>query len=252
MQSAKPLVETSYVEKYSTLIIDPNPEGRVKLQNACIPVACFKGFSYAKNVWIALARLNEEDSVNIVFLAKTFNLDEIATFIKEAKTTKHGQSCAFILLRASGGNDDMAVAQELLAGVDAHLREPYSVDSLVEITQLADKIRRDFEQKKVASAIKLMIGDVIGELRVAAHFMGEEEKQKSEIYMRQFREAAHVLRSLQPDQKEMYFDLLGEFLEREPPPEPLPDSLKYKGPSTRLKRKLEQKMIERLRNVNTK
>lgn len=236
------------MEKYSTLIIDPNPEGKVRLQNACTPVACFKGFNYAKTTRLALIRLNDEEPINIVFLAKAFNLEEITTFIKEAKTTKHGQCCAFVLLRPSGDNDDMAVAQELLAGIDAHLREPYSVDSLVEITHLAARIRRDFERKKVASAIKLMIGDVVGELRVTAHFMGEEEKQKSEVYMKQFREAAHVLRSLQPEQKDMYFELLGELLERETPPEPLPDSLNYKGPSARLKRKLEQKIIERLRN----
>ena len=233
---------------FDTLIVEGDTQVRHRLRTACSPVALFGAFHNAKDIANGLELLKGEVNIDIIFISQSYSLNEVSSFIATAKKTAQGEKFAFIALTKMGEGSITSAAQGMLVGIDAYLPQPYSVDALTEITQLAAKMREIYAETKVRLSITRIVEEVIGQLRVTSFFLCEGDPQRNERFQKQFREASAVLRTLSSDQKKVYYDVISELLDKEAPRPEIPDALNYKGKSERIRKMLEIKIIELLKN----
>ena len=91
----------------------------------------------ANSLQEAELRLSEEP-IDIVFIAMREDGDVINRFIHRLKQEPAGRDAAYVLL-LEGRRSSVEIARTLVDGADAILLEPYSVESLQTISQIADK-----------------------------------------------------------------------------------------------------------------
>jgi CheY-like chemotaxis protein len=103
-----------------------------------------------------------ETSYDLVFVSQSFSKDEAASFIKNAKATNATQDAAFVILLKSSKDDDMATA--MLIGFDGLLAEPYSVDSLNAMCELALTVKLERGAAREQAVLSMIVSNVSKQL----------------------------------------------------------------------------------------
>ncbi|RMG41621.1 MAG: hypothetical protein D6719_08220 [Candidatus Dadabacteria bacterium] len=149
-------------QKINALIVHENATTRVNLKTATTSVYGFKDVRHVGSPHDALIQLNkDEEPVGAVFVARSFGKDVVSSFIANAKGTTRAQDAAFILILEASDQDSAAVTASLVEGGDGFLFEPFSVDTLKEITELAIKIRNKRLDLRERAAFKLLADDAV-------------------------------------------------------------------------------------------
>ena len=130
-----------------------------------------------------------------------------------------------------------------MMGADGFLFEPYSVDQLVEITDLAAKVKAERSLAREQAALGFLLNDVmqqidlIAYLRSAGYDVGRG--------MRRFKQMCTVFGTLEGESLDLYYNLaVDKFIEA-----PFPKKMyqaNYKGASKRVKEKMEKKLLAKL------
>lgn len=154
--------------KLSAMVVDPNAQSRMRLKQATVPVPTFAEVNLLGALPEASSRLNSDRPCDIVFLSYRFNLEEITKFIEESKKSKGGQDAAFVMVVQSGEQDNSMVSSFMMAGINGFLCEPYSVDSLVELTEIARRIRRERQLAREKLAVSLLMREIITQIDLVA------------------------------------------------------------------------------------
>src|SRR5690606_25750258 len=134
--------------------------------------------------------------------------------------------------------ESTTVTQNVLIGADGMLFEPYSVDQLVEITELAARVKRERSQERERAALKFLLNDIMHQIDLIAYL-------KSNGYdvgrgQRKFKQMCAVLDSLEESSREVYFDLAVQMFADAPFPRHIYQK-SYAGASSRVKKKMETK-----------
>jgi response regulator RpfG family c-di-GMP phosphodiesterase len=109
----------------------------------------------------ALRVLSEGREWDTVFISAKLEPSQIAEFINQAKQTRGGRDSAYILVIGAQDQSSSAVAGHVLAGADSFLCEPYSVDSLQEISLLSSTIKQQRLRERQEGAVRLLVDDII-------------------------------------------------------------------------------------------
>ncbi|MDC0357418.1 hypothetical protein OAO01_01255 [Oligoflexia bacterium] len=229
--------------RYNALIIDPDLDTRMRLKAATTSVVQFGKVQLVTSITEATRRLEAGEACDVMFLSYRFERADIGTFIKNAKETKAAQDAAYVLVLQTSEQDSQTVAENVMIGADGLLFEPYSVDYLVEITELAARVKKERGAAREAAALKFLLTDVMHQIDLIAYL-------KSVGYdvgrgIRRFKQMCGVFNTLEKDSLEVYYDLAVDMFSEAPFPKKIYQK-NYKGASSRVKKKMEQKLLAEL------
>jgi response regulator RpfG family c-di-GMP phosphodiesterase len=237
-------VATGY-EKFDTLVIEPEMNARMRIKQATSAVPTFGKVFPVGSLNEANEKLKHLERLDVAFISAVFPQEETAAFIKAAKNSKIGQDAAYILVLKTQKQESANIAQNVLVGSDGLLFEPYSVDSLVEITILAAKVKGERAQAREEAAIRMLMRDIVDTVSVIAHLRGQ--KLETGRQQKKLKEMCSIFETLSPNMKASYLNIVVDEFEKAPifiPPKNVPQ---YKGVSNRIKKKLEEKIVAQLK-----
>lgn len=191
--------------KFSSLIIDPEMASRGKLRQAAHNVHTFARVLSLSNMEDGISKLQSDHRCDIVFISHNFQVNDIENFIQIAKTTTQGKHCAYILVGKAGSQNKHSVINNVFLGIDGFLFEPFSVDSLREIAEIAAKIKAKNSIERERAAIQLLAETLMGELDHIAKLKARGRDIK--MSMLNFAMSCELIRNLNPDALELYYEI---------------------------------------------
>jgi hypothetical protein len=231
--------------KINAIIINSDLETRMRLKQASASVPMFGPVRQVGSLWEGSMQLDSEvNPCDVLFIADRFPVEDITEFIIKTKEKKQGQDAAFVLVLQSKEDSNSKMAELMVKGFDGFLVEPYSVDCLVEITQLAARVKKERGVARARLAITMVLRQMMEQLDLVAYLKGcGYEVSKSLVKLK---ELGARLQPLAEDGKEDYVALLASTFADAPLPKKPFQTKKYGGVSQRVKRRMEEKVIKEL------
>jgi response regulator RpfG family c-di-GMP phosphodiesterase len=229
--------------KYNAIIADPDVQTRMRLKQATASVVQFGEVVQVTTLSEAGGRIQSDRHWDVVFISNNFSEGEVTDFIARAKEHKGGQDAAFIRVLKSKDQQNSAVAQGMLQGIDGFLFEPYSVDQLVDITTLSARIKKERSDTRQRLAIELLLSDVMKQLDLVAFLksVGFEVTRSAT----RLKEMCNALQGASTGQMlEVYKEVAVKLFSEAPLPKPMFQAKQYSGVSARVKKKMEEKIIQ--------
>ena len=230
--------------KFDAILIDPDLNSRMRLKQATTAVPAFGAVQQTSTVNEALSRMgSSNEKCDVIFLSYRIDSAEITTFIKKAKETKSGQDSAYVLV-LKGGADGASIAQNVIGGADGMLFEPYSVDYLYEITNLASRVKKERSSAREKAAIAMMVQDFIAQVDQLAYL--KSCSMDTARCFKKLKESSNFIRTLSPESLQVYYELAVNGFEAAPIPTDVSKYKKYGGVSDRIKKRMEKKVVAEL------
>lgn len=233
-------------EKFDTLVIEPDAHARMRVKGATSAVPTFGKVHQVANLTEGMEKLKNVERMDVIFLSAVYSKEETAAFIKQAKEMKSGQDGAYILVMKTQKQESSTVAQNVLVGADGVLFEPYSVDSLVEITVLAARVKGERAKSREEAAIRILVKDVIDLISVIAHLKGQ--KMETGKQQKALREKCGIFDTLSEEMRKLYLEIAIEEFQNAPAEVSLKNIPLYNGVSNRIKKRLEEKIVAQLKS----
>jgi hypothetical protein len=235
------------LEKYDILVVDPNRERRMRLKAATASVTSFGSVALCSEFKKGLEVLKEGEQRIIVFVGPESGEKSIRAFIDEAKQIPQGQDSAYLLL-LSGDTGKAGLTSSILDGCDGVLIEPFSVDSLVEVTTIAASTHRQRRRAREEAALAHLVPSALNALDSIAtsKVTGSSPGEK----VRDFRLYGKAIHGLDESLRAYYFNLLIKETEVMNPPQEL-ISWKKKE-KERLEQEAEKERLARLHSDPTR
>jgi len=190
--------------QYDILVVDNDPERRIRMKYATSAAkSTFGHIVVASELNKGLESLKSLYSRVVIFVGDSFSGSRVGTFIEQAKSVRAGLDSAYVLQAAATRINPVEVYANVLQGLDAVLKEPFSVDELVDTTHAAAQIfykrRAEREGKVIAGLVSrtLKALDKIATAKAIGDSPGEliQELQQSKT----------VIASLSDDLKVTYY-----------------------------------------------
>lgn len=235
--------------KYDAFVVDPDLNSRMRLKQATIAVSTFGAVHLVGTLNEALAKMQNSGHCDVVFVSHRFDRAEVTSFIKKCKETKCGQDSAYVLVLQSNSGESAAIAQSVLGGADGMLFEPYSVDYLNEITDLASRVRKERTDAREKVAIGMLLQDIMSQVDQIA-YLKSCSMDPSRAY-KKLQETCTVLQNLSPCSGESYYQIAVDAFENAKMPSNISKYKKYGGVSDRIKKRMEKKVSAELEAKTT-
>lgn len=224
-------------EKYDALICDPDMNTRVRLKTAATAVPRFGRIGQCGALREAVDVMSGDVSFNVVFISNRIPQEAITGFIRKGRETPQGQDAAYIIVLSGSAQDSSTVAANVMVGADGFLFEPYSVESLTEITGLAARVKGERSRTREAAALSLVISDVMGQLDLIAQLKSSGLDLGPNL--KKLRDMCGIFKTLNKESFDSYTSIAIEKFENAPVP--VQGKKKYGGVSDRVKKRMEEK-----------
>ena len=235
---------------YNCLAIEPDSKNRMILKQAMSLVAEFNHITLVRNDKAALELLRSGSAYDLIFISDRFDKNKISQFIKKAKEFDSVFLAGYILL-TSTQNDARTVAKSLLQGIDGVLIEPYSIDSLQELSLLAAKVKEQREEEKRKIVLSFLASNVIYCVDIMAQAIILSHSANS--IRRTIKRVNESILSLGSNNiLELYLDILSKSFMKVQKPVIVVQECRYKGTSERVKKIAQKDVIDKLENKISK
>lgn len=229
---------------HDACVATPDNETRMRLKQAMIAITEFRDIQLFGALDRVLERLSGPERCDVIFVSGRYDLKDIEDFVKSAKETKRGRDAAYILVLGSGDQTSSGMASHVMVGADGLLFEPFSVDALQEITELAARVRKERRLVREKLALKFLVEDVIQYIDfVAVAKTYEVEHARS---LRKLREVCEVFRTLSDEAMASYFELIVERFCNATLPDATERLNSYHGASVRVKGMVTKRVLDEL------
>ncbi len=240
----------STFKKYDALLIDPDIGSRMRLKQATTAVTNFGKVTQVNGLREAGDKLKANEHCDVAFISFKCDFAEAGNFVKSAKSLPSAQDAAFILVLGGKGQDSSTVASSVMSGFDGCLFEPFSVDMLLEITEIAARVRKERSRAREEAALRLLITDLMNQIDLVAYL--KQIKSESGRAIKKLRDTCAILKTLSPESFQLYQSLALDMLEQAPPPKKIFQRKQYSGASSRIKKKMEDKLLAELEAESSK
>lgn len=234
-------MSSSGFQKYDAILVDPDIQSRMRLKQATTAVTNFGKVHQLSELREAQQKLGGSEKADVVFISKKHEMESILNFIKLAKGLPQGQDAAYILVLGAKDQDTSTVASSVMSGFDGFLFEPYSVDNLLEITQISARVKRERSKAREEAAMKMLMTDLMNQIDLLAYL--RSCKSDPGRVLKKFKETTTVLRTLSPESFDLYQTVAIDMFENAPLPTKVFQKRAYGGASSRVKKKMEDKLI---------
>jgi len=230
-------------KKFQAIIVDNNPERRMRLKSATGSVSYFDKPVLFHTLSEAEPRFQEAPMIDIALISYEYPEYLLSSFIEKSKQAPSGIDAAFVLVLPAKDQDSETVAKNVITGADGFLFEPYSVDQLDEIVQLAARVKKERSEARERAAFGLLLDDLLQMIDRASYL--QTVKQDTEQLITKIRAKAKMLYVLNEERSELYFETLVEKTIEAPLPRRIYQE-KYKGASKRVRERMEKKLLDKL------
>ena len=143
------------------MLLSSRREAKAQLRPLLSYIKGFQVAAVPSKIEEARTLLQSEPPFHFVFIGGEFPETEAAAFIAEAKKKKlpSGDKTVFVLLLGSATDSDR-VASNMMAGFHGFLCEPYSLESVTELTQLAGKVSEQHTVVRMKAATGILLSDL--------------------------------------------------------------------------------------------
>lgn len=193
-------------ERVNGLVVANDAESRMRLKAVTASVYTFEHVQLCPTTREAASYLSDGYEWNVVFISSDFENSKIAEFIKLGRSSSKGRDAAYILLTGAGDQTKTAIAENVLLGVDGMLCSPYSAESLVELSRLAQGIKRERMRERKEAAVRLLADDAAMHLDGVAWAM--VRGQAPGTAARSLRELGATLKGLEPEWRPVFIEAL--------------------------------------------
>lgn len=235
---------TQVERTYNALILEPNGESRMRLKQV---LRLMKRFDWITTLNRPDSRQNVAEllqEIDVVFISHRFSPDAVSEFVQQGKKLPRGKEIAYVLLQSKGLSAS-EVTLQYLYGADGVLLDPYSVESVEEIVNLAEQIKQGEQDRRFEMAMRLLIK----ELRAQVTHLAEVVKtgRPARVSRVVLKDMCNVLREFDEEKLAMYFDLLCEVMPDVPPPAECDDT--YRGSSARIRKVVVTHTVSEVRDL---
>jgi len=230
--------------RYRALLVDNDNDRRRRLKEAALALYQFESVHTIVNLGEGLEALKAHQGCDVVFISQRYPIDQIRSFITNAKESIEGRDAAYVMIMGSSEKEKSTIAESMMKGADGFLFEPYSVESLLEITTLAEKVKKERSRVRIQQALKLLLEqmsenlDLLAGMRASGYEAG--------ITAKNFREICSSLQTLDDESLQMYYELALKHFEQCSPPSPIQKKKMYTGASQRVKKLQERKALSEM------
>jgi AmiR/NasT family two-component response regulator len=219
--------------EFSVLIVESDSARRSRLNSACSNSAKFRDITQFRSVDDTIDQITQLGSVDICFFSNKIQFEgfeKLTTLFRERRIDR---GTAYVLVGTHKGN-------YLDAGFHALIEDPFSVEGLFEIVDIACSVREQFKRAQNDSRLNVLVNDLLAQVRLIGHlstigsFNGD--------HLEAFRSISENLNTLSDAEVERYLDLLAESFVNEPLPPELPPTFFYKGASKRVRQIIESRI----------
>ena len=235
--------------KLQAMIVDSILDSRMKLKQATTSCNLFSTVTQIGSLSDAQAKLSlGGDHWDVVFVSCHFDESEALSFVAQAKENQAGQDAAYILVLQAKEEGTAGLAQRLLQGVDGFLYEPYSINSLTEITQLAARVRKERREAREKIAMTLLVTDVMNQLDMVSYIKSAGYETTRSV--QKFRELCAGFKNFSAESVNVLMEIMIRLFSQAPPPKKVMQVKQYKGASQRVRQNMEKKIIEEVQKMN--
>jgi len=232
--------------RHTILIADPDMDARMRLKQASSTVPMFGKVLNSSTLNDARHVLEKDEKVDILFMSYRFEQASLAAFIREARETKQGKYCVFIIMLPSTNHSSASIIQNVLVGLDGILVEPFCVKGLIELSLLATELSKKRDEERNREAIRVLVHEILD-----TYSSINELRRDGRVFKEQWmklKEMSQVVKTLSEQDRAYYLELLVEqFSQLQTATTPNPH--RYNGASSRIKRKLEERLLAELNGV---
>jgi len=190
----------------SGLVIEADSEKRSRLSQAARANNCFKKISAVAQPRDFEARVGEGHVFDLVFIGcsvRPENIDEVIRVSKE-----HSEDCACILLANGHEQDAISLASTMISGIDGFLYEPFSVEGLVQVAEVARELKRVNQERRIKATVELLVVDLLNSLDDV--FIGRVAGRPTPNSSGMLVKLSETLQQLGPEALPVYFEELIE------------------------------------------
>ena len=220
----------------NALIVDPSSESRSRLRQALhheekSGLLRFHTIKAAASTGEALVMLGTNPDIDLILIAYSVGKDEINKFISNSAALRTDRFTYIIVLKPEMQRK-LTIVQNLIDGAHGMLCEPYSLESLKDIAEIAQRVRKLNEERRMLAGLPLLAELMLKEIDTAAEKLrgGIKKKPLSSKYRSVVTQLFEKFPEASPT---AYFDALISATEKALPRKPP----KYQGPSEILKKK---------------
>lgn len=231
-------------QKLNALIIDPDARSRARLKQAALSVGKFgEVHAYMRIEDGRTALFAGARNWDVIFLSSHFDKADVASFIADGKKSQYGQDSAYVMVMKGSDQDSASVAAHVMFGSDGLLLEPYSLDALTGIIQLAAQVKNDRRLDREKVAYQMMLTDLVREIDQLAYML--YCKINIQPRMAKLKERTSVLKTLSSQSLEVFVEsALDTFENAEMPIPRLQKEMAYNGASMAVRRRLAKRLDE--------
>lgn len=237
---------------YEAMIIDPQLESRTRLKEATKVVNLFHTVSVVASLEDAQKQLHNMRRCDLFFVSEKLSGPELQDFARRVRDadspdTLGTRDSAFVVILESNGRDSKALVDRVLNGADGILCAPFSVQALIETTELAERVKRERGQAREKAALKLFVRELIDHIDHLAHL--KRAGYESGVSSKVFRDMCSVLGKLDARLIETYIDTaLNLFPEAKISSAAL-EPRSYSGASQRVRKRLADRALAKLQEI---
>ena len=213
-------------------IIEPDPGARDRLRQACAASGCFDEIVMSKDSPEILEQVRSGNGFDVVFVSG--RVDQAKLVLSQLKATFSPRDTAYVLV-GERACSELGVISDLFDGFDGVLFEPFSVESLTEITELVARVQHDRAAARERIAIDLLVRELTGLIGELANC--EQAGYRAPVTRRVLQEIRAVLAELSPEAAAYYYQALAEQFSSLHAPRRI-----YKGVSNRIRQKEQAKL----------
>jgi response regulator RpfG family c-di-GMP phosphodiesterase len=227
-------------DRFNILIVDPDTSSRGRLKQVAMSLTTFNKVYVCNNLAEGLEKSKLGEQIDVVVLSYSFGINEVATFVKEAKSSPKGQEWAYVSVLKSASEQHDTIANHVVIGIDGFLFEPYSADNLKEMAEVTAKIKKLNSDKRKLAAMKMLLKEIAKHIDAVSFYKSQKKEVPSAT--KKLHDACEKLKKYREEYYEIYLEAMIDVFQKMTPPQ---NNL-YTGVSLRVKQKLEQKRLVEL------
>jgi len=214
--------------------VDPNPLTRSYIWEAVLSDIHFSVVTASKSTEDSTSQFLAGFACDVVLASSNIDILQLRGLMKVMRESEGGKEAAFVAIVYANEQNSTALGSLLAEGADGLLLSPFSVHSLAQVAQIASRVKGEFERKRKFAAAKIMANELLAKFdEINRALMNGINSQKS---IQKLLKVAGGLERILEGSSDIFAEAVGDVIRNIEPPKGA-----YKGPSQRIKKKLESR-----------
>ena len=235
------------MSKLSALIVDPDGDSRNRARHALIEFGEFDVIEFSGALEDAQRKIAFGATYDVIFASQRFDSDTIVNFVRKSRATTCGRDATYVMILSTRDQTQAAIGLKYAVGVDSFLLEPYSSERILEIVELAFRVKSERAELRNRVALTLLVTDLVDQINLVAFL--QSSGFDTTASMKKLSDLCRPLRELGEEAQSVYFDIISTLFPEASFPHHFQGSEQYRGLSDRVRKRMERKLVAELEGL---